>query len=82
MDTAIALLNSAIVLNPNNADAHQMVGTMHGYLGHVGKALEHQRHAERLNPLDSGPAVNMGYAIAHFGVRVSCRNDIMPPVAL
>jgi adenylate cyclase len=68
VDTALALSAKAIALNPNHADAYRMSAIMHGYLGHLDKALDQQRRAERLNPLDSGPAADMGYVIAYFGV--------------
>jgi len=68
LQTALGLAEKATTLNPNHADAYRVGAILHGYLGHLDEALENQRQAERLNPLDGGAMANMGYVLAYFGV--------------
>ena len=68
METGIALVEKAIALNPNNAEAFRAAAVLYGYRGQAEKALEHQQRSDRLNPLDAGWISNMGYVIAYFGV--------------
>src|SRR5262249_35484059 len=67
MDTGVALVEKAIALNPNSGLAFRNGAVFHGFLGQVEKAVEYAQRADRLNPLDSGWAGNMGYVIAYFG---------------
>jgi TolB-like protein len=68
MATAPALIEKAIVLNPNDFLAFNYGASIYGYLGQVEKAVEYQQRADRLNPLDVGRTGNLGYVIAYFGV--------------
>ena len=68
MDTGVALIEKAIALNPNNAQAFRYGAALNGYLGQVERAVEYAQRAERLNPLDSGWAGNTGNVITYFGV--------------
>jgi TolB-like protein/class 3 adenylate cyclase len=68
METGLALVEKAIGLNPNNADAFRNGAALYAYRGEVDRAVEHQQQADRLNPLDAGWIGGTAYAIAHFGV--------------
>ena len=48
--------------------AFRVGAVLHGYLGQAEKAVDYAQRADRLNPLDSGWAGNMGYVIAYFGI--------------
>jgi TolB-like protein/class 3 adenylate cyclase len=68
METGLALVEKAIGLNRNNADAFRLGGLLYAYKGESDRAVEHQQQAERLNPLDAGWSGNMIYPLAYFGV--------------
>jgi adenylate cyclase len=62
-----ALINQAIAVNPNHAEAWRIRGWMSLYLGQHERALEDLRHAIRLNPLDSRHfATECGFAAANL----------------
>jgi adenylate cyclase len=62
----IALIEKAIGLNPNSADAFQLSGTLKAFAGDTRSAFVHLENALRLNPLGQKAAVHFGFAIAHF----------------
>jgi TolB-like protein/class 3 adenylate cyclase len=68
MATGLALVEKAIGLNRNNADAFRVGGLLYAFKGEIERAVEHQQQAERLNPLDAGWTGTMAYPIAYFGV--------------
>jgi adenylate cyclase len=68
METGLALVEKAIGLNRNNAEAFRVGGLLYAFKGEIDRAVEHQQQAERLNPLDSGLRGSVAYPIAYFGV--------------
>lgn len=68
MQTGTALVEQAIALNPNNAEAFRIGAVLHGFLGQVERAIDYHQRADRLNPLYEGWNGNIGYLIAYFGV--------------
>ena len=68
METGLALVEKAIGLNRNNADAFRVGAVLYAYKGEIDRAVEHQQQAERLNPLDASWSGNVAYPIAYFGV--------------
>jgi TolB-like protein/class 3 adenylate cyclase len=68
METGLALVEKAIGLNRNSAEAFRAGAILYAYKGEIDKAVEHQQQAERLNPLDSSWSGSVAYAIAYFGV--------------
>ncbi len=68
LQTGTALVEQAISLNPNNAEAFRIGGVLYGFLGEVEKAVDYQQRADRLNPLYEGWNGSVGYLIAYFGV--------------
>ena len=61
------LIDRALMLNPNLADAWYLSGWVRGWLGQTEISLEHTSHAMRLNPLD--PRISghrAATATAHF----------------
>src|SRR6185312_1547428 len=64
----IALINKAIALNPNSAEAFRAAGNLHGRAGDPARALASLDQAERLDPFNRG-ATGSGYSahiVAHF----------------
>jgi TolB-like protein/class 3 adenylate cyclase len=68
METGLALVEKAIGLNRNNADAFRVCALLCAFRGEIERAVEHQQQAERLNPLDAGWTGTMAYPTAYFGV--------------
>jgi tetratricopeptide (TPR) repeat protein len=68
METGLALVEKAIGLNRNNAEAFRAGAVLYAFKGEIDRAVEHQQQAERLNPLDASWNGNMIYPIAYFGV--------------
>jgi adenylate cyclase len=68
MEAGVALVEKAIALNPNDADAVRTGAILYGYRGEVEEAVELQRRADRLNPADAGWNGAMGYVTAYFGI--------------
>jgi adenylate cyclase len=66
LDGAIALIDRALALNPNSANAWRSSGMVRAYLGHTEAAIAHLERAVRLNPLDAAPYLSLGFAWAHF----------------
>ena len=52
LDSAVALIDRALVLNPNLAAAWYLGGFVRNFLGQPDMAIERLAHAVRLNPLD------------------------------
>jgi TolB-like protein/Flp pilus assembly protein TadD len=73
VDAGAALVDRALVLNPNLAEAWHFSGWVKVYLGEPETAVEHFAHAMRLSPLDPINFVaQTGTALAHF---FAGRND-------
>jgi tetratricopeptide (TPR) repeat protein len=52
LEDGAALIERALILDPNLAAAWHLSGWVHIYLGEPGMAIEHMARAIRLNPLD------------------------------
>jgi TolB-like protein len=63
--TGIALIDKALLLNPNLAVGWQRSGWIRIYAGDCEVAIEHLRRAMRLNPLD--PLMHLAYSAMAFG---------------
>jgi adenylate cyclase len=63
---ALTLIEKAISLNSNNAEAFRIAGQMFAYAGDKKSAIVHLERAYRLNPVSQTAAFDMGYALAHF----------------
>ena len=68
METGLALVEKAIGLNRNNAEAFRAGAALYAFKGEIDKVVEHQEQADRLDPLDSSLRRNLAYLIAYFGV--------------
>ena len=67
VEVAAALIDRALQLNPNLAEAWHFSGWVRIYLGEPEVAIEHLAHAMRLSPLDPLTFVTqMAIAFAHF----------------
>lgn len=67
LDAGIALIDRAMLLNPNLASAWFLGGFLRALNGEPDSALEHFAHAVRLSPLDPEMfRVQVGMALAHF----------------
>jgi TolB-like protein len=67
VDAGATLIDRALRLNPNLADAWHFSGWVRVYLGEPELAIEHFAHAMRLNPLDPLTFImQMGIAFAYF----------------
>ena len=67
VEVAAALIDRALQLNPNLAEAWHFSGWVRIYLGEPEAAIEHLAHAMRLSPLDPLTFVaQMAIAFAHF----------------
>jgi adenylate cyclase len=67
LDAGAALIDRALVLNPNLAAAWNLGGWVRAYRGEVDAAIDHHLRAMRLSPLD--PLLynmHVGLAFAHF----------------
>jgi adenylate cyclase len=68
METGLALVEKAVGLNRNSAEAFRVGAILYAYKGEIDKAVEHQQQAERLNPLEPIWKRALAYPIAYFGV--------------
>jgi len=66
MEGAVTLVEKAIHLNPNNAVAYRVLGTLHGYRGNLTEAMANMERAERLSPLDMGVDACLTQVVASF----------------
>ena len=67
VEVGAALIDRALLLNPNLAEAWHFSGWAKIYLGEPEVAIEHLMHAMRLSPLDPLTfVVQMAIAFAHF----------------
>lgn len=67
LDGGIALLDRAVLLNPNLAPAWFLGGFLRALHGETDAAIEHLAHAVRLSPLDPEMfRMQAGMALAHF----------------
>jgi tetratricopeptide (TPR) repeat protein len=68
-DRAIADCNSAIQLDPNNADAFNNRGLVHRAMGRFDRAIADYNRAIRINPEEFTTFTNRGYAYEQKGDR-------------
>ncbi|MNJ41562.1 Tetratricopeptide repeat protein [compost metagenome] len=67
LDTGIALLDRARLLNPNLAPAWFLGGILRALRGETDAAIDNLNHAVRLSPLDPEMfRMQVGMALAHF----------------
>ncbi|MBB3975608.1 TolB-like protein [Rhizobium azooxidifex] len=67
LDGGIALLDRAVLLNPNHAPAWFLGGALRALRGETDAAIAHLTHASRLSPLDPEMfRMQVGIALAHF----------------
>ncbi len=67
LDSAVAFIDRALVLNPNLAAAWTFGGWMRAYRGELDVAIEHHARAMRLSPLDPNLfQMQAGIAFAHL----------------
>jgi TolB-like protein len=67
VEVGAALIDRALLLNPNLAEAWHFSGWVRIYLGEPDVAIEHLAHAMRMSPLDPLTFVTqMAIAFAHF----------------
>ena len=63
----IALIDRALTLNPNSANAWRVSGLERAYLGDTELAITHLERAARLSPMDPFAYLcSLGFAFAHF----------------
>jgi adenylate cyclase len=64
---AIALIDRALALNPNSANAWRVSGLERAYVGETELAITHLERAARLSPLDAAAYLcSQGFAWAHL----------------
>jgi tetratricopeptide (TPR) repeat protein len=64
---AIALIDRALALNPNSANAWRASGMVRSYLGDTEPAITHLEQSVRLSPLDDFAWFgSLGFVFAHF----------------
>ncbi len=67
LEGGIALIDRALALNPNSANAWRVSGLMRAYLGDTELAIAHLERSARLSPLDFFAYLwSVGFAFAHF----------------
>jgi adenylate cyclase len=67
--TGLALVEKALALNPNSAEAHRDAGELRAYLGDPETGIEHLEQSVRLNPLADAAYTayrNLAFTVAHF----------------
>lgn len=70
LDNGLALLDRAVLLNPNLAAAWFLGGYLRAFRGETEGAIDHFNHALRLSPLDLEMfRMQAGIALAHFFAR-------------
>jgi len=63
----IALIDRALVLNPNSANAWRTSGLVRAFLGDTEQAIDHLERSARLSPLDAFAFFgSIGFVAAHF----------------
>jgi tetratricopeptide (TPR) repeat protein len=67
LEGGIALIDRALTLNPNSANAWRASGVDRAFLGDTELALAHLERSVRLSPLDALAYLgSLGFALAHF----------------
>jgi TolB-like protein/class 3 adenylate cyclase len=67
LEGAIALIDRALTLNPNSANAWMVSGLTRAHLGDTELAITHLERGARLSPLDALAFLgSIGFAFAHF----------------
>jgi adenylate cyclase len=70
MEDGLVLIERALELNPNAAQAWVFSGFVNMYIGRADRSVEHFRRAMRLNPLDpTGYRTHSGLAFAYLCLR-------------
>ena len=63
----VALIDRALTLNPNSANAWRTSGLVRAFIGDTEKAIVHLERSARLSPLDAFAFVgSIGFVVAHF----------------
>jgi TolB-like protein len=73
LEGGAALIDHALVLNPNLAAGWYASGVLRDYLGETDTAIEHLAHAMRLSPLD--PEISRMQAVTAFAHFLAGRHD-------
>jgi TolB-like protein/class 3 adenylate cyclase len=67
LEGAIALIDRALALNPNSANAWRVSGSARAYLGDTELAITHLERSARLSPLDAFALLgSLGFVFAHL----------------
>jgi TolB-like protein/class 3 adenylate cyclase len=67
LEGGIALIDRALTLNPNSANAWRASGLARAFLGDTELAIAHLERSVRLSPLDALAYLgSLGFALAHF----------------
>ena len=67
LEAGIALIDRALTLNPNSANAWRVSGIARAYLGDTELGIAHLERSARLSPLDTLAYLgSQGFLIAHF----------------
>ena len=67
LEGGIALIDRALALNPNSANAWRVSGVVRAFLGDTELAIAHLERSVRLSPLDAFASVgSLGFVFAHF----------------
>jgi len=69
IDSAIALVDRSLQINPSFAYGWQRSGWLRLWAGYPDLAISHLEAALRLNPRDPSPATLMGIGVGHFFAR-------------
>jgi tetratricopeptide (TPR) repeat protein len=81
-DEALRLLRETVAAEPNNAEAHLLLGTVLAIGGILSESIQHLREAVRLQP-DSAVAHNtLGMALSRFGEIPGARAEFERAVQL
>jgi TolB-like protein/Tfp pilus assembly protein PilF len=67
LHAGVALIDRALTLNPNSANAWSASGWVRAYLGDSETAIAHFERSARLSPLDASAFIwSLGFVFAHF----------------
>jgi TolB-like protein len=66
LNSAIALINKSIELNPNSATARETAGLLYAYAGDKQSAIAQLERSIRLNPINRTVDFYFAHALAHF----------------
>ena len=66
LEGGIVLIDRALALNPNSADAWRASGHTRAELGNAELAIAHLERSARLSPLEAVAYLSIGFVFAHF----------------